>query len=239
LAAAAVTLSLVALALVIGLRHFVGPTATLRPGPEAVRQRLEAGREALVQGKYRLALRELEAARALREQHPDALPAADRRRLTQLHRQAALLADLLTEPLEDILRQAADLTDLDEREWQDLFADRYRGRSVIFDARVRAEASGDFQLDYAVFCRDRRVRLELANVQLLHRLPLQQPQRLLLGLRLASVRREAGGGWAIGFEADGAVLLTDPDVAAACCGQPAEEVREVVQRQAEWLTRGP
>src|SRR5204862_215217 len=82
---------------------------------DVVARRLQAGQQALSQGKFRLAERELSAVLASRQQQPQSLSLAERRQLTQLQRQASLLADLLAEPLEDVLRHAADLTELDEQ----------------------------------------------------------------------------------------------------------------------------
>ena len=41
--------------------------------------------------------------------------------------------------LEEVLRQAADLTILDEQEWIQVFAGRYQDRAVIFDTEVQRE----------------------------------------------------------------------------------------------------
>ena len=77
-----------------------------------------------------------------------------------------------------------------------------------------------------------RVEEELSDLGLLRRLPLDRPQRLLFGARLASVRREPGRGWVVRLEADSGVLITDPGAAVACFLSPEdEEVHELLQRQ--------
>jgi hypothetical protein len=194
---------------------------------------MQAGQRALAQGKFQSAARELRAAWEWQNAHRDEVSLAQRRQLTQLYRQADLLSDLLSETLEEILRHAADLIP-DPEEWQREFAKRYKGKAVVFDAEVRPDPARQFQLDYVVFLDDRPAQLELADVQLLHLLPLQKPERLLIGLRLARVDLEAGGVWVIRFEPDSGVLLTDPEAAAACCLQPVEELEEVVRRQRLW-----
>jgi hypothetical protein len=184
-------------------------------------------------------MQELEPAQEILAQHPDLLSLAERRELTQLHRQAALLANLRWESLEEILQHAADLIHQDEQEWRRVFAERYRGKAIVFDAEVHGEGAGQYQIHYAVFVRGRQARLDLANLQLFKGLPLQQPQRLLFGMRLADIRLEAEGLWAIRFAPDSGVLLTDLGAATACCSQPEEELKDLVERQAEWLANRP
>jgi hypothetical protein len=203
------------------------------PEPPTLADDMQTGQRALAQGKFQLAARTLKAAWDRHAEHPDSLPRAQRHQLAQLYRQADLLSDLLSESLEEILRHAADLM-ADPDEWQREFAKRYRGKSVVFDAEVRPDPIRQFQLDYTVFLDDRPAVLDLADVQLLHLLPLDKPQRLLFGLRLARVDLQPGGIWAIHFEPDSGVLLTDADTAAACCLQPAEDFEEITRRQLLW-----
>lgn len=204
-----------------------------QPAPRTFADYMHAGQRALAQGKFQSAARELRTAWGWQNAHRDEVSLAQRRQLTQLYRQADLLSDLLSESLEEILRHAADLI-RDPEEWRREFAKRYKGKAVVFDAEVRPDPARQFQLDYVVFQDDRPAQLELTDVQLLHLLPLQKPERLLIGLRLARVDLEAGGVWVIRFEPDSGVLLTDPEAAAACCLQPVEDLEEVVRRQRLW-----
>jgi hypothetical protein len=232
-------LTLVVAILLIGTffyRH-LHPSATARP--KTIGQHIAAGRTALAQGKFILAARELDEAEELRTRQPDLLSPAERRELTQLHRQAALLAGLLSESLEEILQHAADLILQDEQEWQRVFSQRYQGKAIVFDAEAQRDGAGRFQVSYAVFVRGRQARLDLTNLQLFKGLPLPQPQRLLFGVRLADIRLEAEGIWTIRFEPDSGVLLTDLQAATACCSQPQEELEELVERQAKWLANLP
>jgi hypothetical protein len=234
LAAAALTLIVVCLA-IAGLLHSYLHQTPLPRKTETIGQRIDAGRMALAQGKFVLAVRELDAAQDLQRQNPGLLSHAERRELTQLHRQAALLANLLPESLEEILRHGAELVHQDEQEWQGVFADRYRGKAIVFDAEVQRDRDGSFQISYTVFVRGREARLDLTNVRLFNSLLMQEPRRLLFGLRLAEIHLEAEGMWVIGFEPDSGVLLTDLGAAAACCSQPEEDLRDLVERQTEWL----
>jgi hypothetical protein len=238
LAAAGLTLLVVILTFAVLFRRHVTLTAAAR-APESIARHVDAGRKALAQGKFLVAATELEAAHTLRERYPERLSAGERRALTQLSHQARLLADLLPESLEEILRHAADLSDLDDQEWQRVFTSRYRGKAVIFDADVHRDGSGQYYIDYVVFVRDRRAKLDLAKVRLLQDLPLGKTQRLLFGVRLAAMRAEAEGGWSVHFEPESGVLLTDLGAAAACCSQPEQDLREVVERQTDWWTNLP
>src|SRR3989442_1095881 len=142
-------------------------------------------------------------------------PWEENQRLTALYRQAALLADLLTESLEEILNR---IDGLEYKEGQSAFARRYRGKAVVFYATVRQDAAGRHQMDYRLLGpRRKAARLELADLKLLHALPLQEPQLLLFGARLDKVSRDPAGAWAFSLEPESGILITHPGAAAACC----------------------
>lgn len=209
-------------------------------GPAAISTHLKAGREAFEQGKLRLAANELSAAEALRTRHPDTLGAAERRQLRQMHRQAQLLCDLLAEPLDDVLRQAADRSEVDEKEWQEEFAARYKDKAVLFDDEVRIEGNAGHRLATYVFTvRGRPAQVALSDLQVLRGLPLDRPQRMLIGARLASVRLEPGGNWVVRLVPESGVLLTDMPAVQAAYPLPADELREVLERQAKWVAEAP
>lgn len=232
--AAAITLIIAVAIFYLVLRDAVRPR-TDQPSADAIQRQFLAGKKALALGKFLLAAQELEATQQLVAPHPEALPPADRRQLQQLQRQASLLADLSGESIDDILRHAADLSELDEQEWQTQFEQRYHRKSVIFDDEVRRQSGGGYQLlGYRFFVRGKPARLDLASVQLLKALPLDKPQRLLFGLRLHALRLEPGGTWVVHFEPDSGVLLTDHDAASHCCPIPANELREIIDRQNAW-----
>jgi hypothetical protein len=202
---------------------------------ERLEAETEAGRRALADGNYRLALRVFNNAVELRDGHPGLLGPAEGRRLTQLQRQSDLLARLLSRSLQEIVQEASQLRDPDE--WQEKFDADYRGRSVIFDDVVRRDNDGRPTLNtYAVVVNKETVRLALGDLKLLQALPLAPPARMLFGARLAGCAREEGGAWVIHFEAESGVLLTDPGAAASCCPAPlGRELEEVLRRQEEWL----
>jgi hypothetical protein len=227
----------VGLVYAVVFRHLVQPPA---PAPtadqaEATRERIAAGQKALAAGNFQLAAEQFRAAQEGSAKHPEALTPAERRQLGQLRRQADLLAELLPQSLEEILTLAVELPDAEE--WQAQFARLYKGRSVVFDDQVRQDEMGRYHLrDYARLRVDgRTVRVELGKLDLPM---LDQPQRLVFGVRLASVGLEPGGVWVVRFEPDSAVLLTDPGALAACCPALTDEaVKEITDRQLRWSER--
>jgi hypothetical protein len=208
-----------------------------KAGPEQFADRLTAARRQLGQGNVRLALEELQAARALCERDPRVCGRAQRRELAQLRRQASLLVDLLSESLGEVVQHAAGVQ---EREWQSDFPHRYRGKALVLDLEVRPGLGGRLEYDLVLPVRGELAQAELNDLELLRRLPLEQPQRVVFGARLASVRREPGRSWVVRFEPDSGVLLTDPEAAVACFLSPDDpEVRALLQRQSEWTAREP
>jgi hypothetical protein len=203
-------------------------------GTESIGPHIDAGRTALAQGKFQLAVHELEAAQGLAQKNASSLSAGERRRLNHWQLQARLLADLLPNSLEEIVRHASEL-EPDDKAWLDVFAQRYRGHSVVFDAEVRLDGAGKYHLSYVVLVDGQQAVLDFATLQLFKLLPLDKPERLLFGARLASVHREDEGSWVIRFEPASGVLFTDRDAAAACSPQTAEELDDLVRRQASWL----
>jgi hypothetical protein len=193
-----------------------------------------AGVRALAEGHFQVALDELTAAKDLGERHPASLTPRERRELRQLLRQADLLSDLLTESLHEILVRAAGL---DDREWEAVFNRRYRDKAVVFEAAVRLDASGRYHLGYTLQLDREPGRIEIGDLKLLESLPLQTPQHLLFGGRLASIRREPPGpAWVVRFRPDSGVLLTDPGAVRAC-GLPADdaEISAALQKQSSWV----
>jgi hypothetical protein len=154
-----------------------------------------------------------------------------------MHREAGLFVDLLSDSVEEILMQAA--AEHDDREWQAVFADRYRGKSLIFLAGIHRDSSNRWVLDYDVFVGDRRARIDWENLQLLRSLPLNGSERLLLGVRLANVEPEAGASWLVRLQPDSGVLLTDGDALATVYSRPPEGIDEVLKRQAAWVAEMP
>lgn len=221
-----------------------GPKPAAPPeGPAAVAVHLRLGREALDQGKLRLAAAEFVTADELRARYPDSLGAADRKQLRQLRRETALLCDLLPESLDHVLSHAANCLEIDEKEWQEEFTARYKGKAVLFDDEVRQEGGGLYRFPYLMTyrfsVRGRPAQLSLGDLQILQNLPLDRPQRLLVGGRIASIGVEPGGNWMVHLVPDSGVLLTDPAAVRAAYPIPADEIREVLERQAKWVADAP
>jgi len=233
--AGAFAIAIVAVAIVFQLSKTNNSNSGSDPGTAA--QHFTDGTKLLSQGRFHEAIRELDQALVLREKQHDALSAADRKLLTQAHREALLYADLLSESLEDILFQAA--AEPDDREWQAVFADRYKGKSLIVLAGTRRDASDRWVLDYDLFVRDKPARIDWENLQLLRDLHLSQPQRLLLGVRLANVEPEIGGTWVVRLATDSGVLITNADAIARVLSRPPEGLDEVLKRQAAWVAEMP
>jgi hypothetical protein len=236
--AAAVTLVGVCLVYAVVLSALRSrPAASTREESATAEAHAHAGQKALAAGNFRRAADELSAARGLLEQHPEASTAAETRRVLQLHRQAALLADLLSESLGEILQRAAGLQ---EEEWQSQFEHRYQNHAIIFDADVARDAAGHFQLDYHVRAGPEPARIDVGDLKVLAALPRERPARLLFGARLAGMRREPPGTWVVHFDPDSGVLLTDLDAVAACCPPPIDgEMTALVKRQSDWLAELP
>ncbi len=195
--AGVVTLALVAVVFFVLFSWLNTP-----PGPqradterEELRRALAAGRQALAEEKYQMAVREFDRARKLRAEHPQALSPEESADLDRLHGESALLADLLSESLGEILQRAAGMR---EDEWKAQFLTRYQNRAVIFDDRVQRDPAGVPHLTtYEVRAPGEPAVISLEQLTVLKGLPLDRPQRLLFGERLGSVARR-GCRWPVG-----------------------------------------
>lgn len=187
-------------------------------------ERLNLAEKHMAEGSFRLAANELDSA-------PDkTLPPRQIRHWQQLHREASLLADLSAEPIEDILRHAAGMS---HQEWQADFPRRYQGKAFLFDIHVQRLPNGRVQADYILPGRD-PVRLEWRDLEVLRKLDLDQPRRVILGVRLAKIDLEPPGpAWVVHFEPQSGVLLTDADAAALCCAPLATpDAQAILKSQA-------
>lgn len=205
--------------------------------PKSIQDHFTAGKKLFEHGQFHEAVREFEEALVLYQKHPDVLTSADRKRLIQMHREALIFVDLLSVPVEEILNQAA--AERDDGEWQAVFSERYRGKSVIFLAGIRRDSSNHWLLDYKVFVQEKHARIDWENLQLLRDLPLNESHRILIGARLANVEPEPGRSWVVRLQPDSGVLLTDGDALATVYSQPSEGIDEVLKRQAAWAAEMP
>jgi len=231
------TLALVAVFFALIFRSYKKQNSNPGSDPKSVHEHIAAGRKLFDQGQFHEAVRQFDEARALFEKHPDSLSSADRKHLFQVHREAQIFVDLLSEPVEEILNQAA--AEPDDREWQAVFSERYVGKSLIFLAGVHRDSSHQWVLDYEVIVREKHARIDWENLQLLRGLPLNESHRILIGVRLANVEPEPGRTWVVRLQPDSGVLLTDGDALAKVYSQPPEGIEEVLRRQAAWVAEMP
>ncbi|MCI0380335.1 MAG: hypothetical protein L0215_22350 [Gemmataceae bacterium] len=239
--------ALAALALFMVYRFLIAPywfstkeNGDLPTSAEArFREQLQIAQQLLGEGQFRLALQSLYGPSPPkgRMEAPAELTEDERRQWTQVELQAAVLADLLHESLEDILRHAAGSRD---SEWQLEFANRYEGRSLVLDAEFRKQGQS-WQTSFPLQLGKENARLIVDNLELLNRLPGQEPHRLVLGVRLASVRLEAPGPvWTVRLQAGSGVLLTHFDAAVRVCPALADpEGRALLDKQKKWLFETP
>lgn len=210
----AVVLGLLAMGLVYGLVRWQGladPAGTVAEATPRQRllQTIEAGRGELDRGATHLAREILDRAVAQRDADPALLSEAEHRALNQVQREAALLTDLAPVSLLAMLDQAEKAASL--AAWQARFRADYQGRAVLFD--------DVFRLDRERKVHGRRLddlktgqafgRVALDDLALVGQLPLQVPQRWLIGARLKSIEREGGPAWVVRLEPDSGVLLTE------------------------------
>jgi len=193
--------------------------------------RLEAANSAVSEGAYRMAANELDAAASLRDRFPFVASNEDYRSFRRTHRQVALLADLLPESVEEIVRHSLGQPD---KEWQAVFRERYAGRAIILDARFFVDASNRIVVDYQLEAGGLTGEWDIQSLALLAKLPLKTPQRLLIGVRLAEIARTSRDGWSVRPQPESGVLLTDESLLAGLSIVVDSELREVLRRQAEW-----
>lgn len=197
--------------------------------------RLTAARVALDEGSYRVACDHLDAAGDFGARFPGTLDADRARQLSRWRRQAALLADLLPESVGEIVRHSVGMAD---KEWAIVFADRYAGRSVVLDTQLLRDAGGQVHIDYYLDGAGGVGEWDLHKLRLFDGLPLQQPQRMIFGFRLQSIRRLGRDRWAVIPDSDSGVLLTDPVMLRGLSVPADEELAEVLRRQSRWDSDG-
>jgi hypothetical protein len=216
-------------------KYRTGPPGEFRLSSRAAgeqwKQRVEAAQSAIAEGAYRTALGELNSAAALQERFPDVADREAIRCFRRTQRQVAVLADLLPESVEEIMRHALGQSD---PEWQAVFRDRYAGRSVILDSRVFRDHSGQFHVDYRLEVAGLSGNWDLQGLTLLQRLPLQQPQRLFIAMRLAEISRVGRNGWAVRPQPNSGVLIIDESLLSGLSIAVDPELRHVLRRQAQW-----
>lgn len=153
----------------------------------------------------------------------------------QLHREAALLADLSAEPLEDLLLHAGATA---PEEWQAESRRRYRGRAFVFQATFEKKAGG-WESDYPLETdRGEKVRMLWDGLAVFDALPGPGPHHLVIGARLESLEIEAPGpAWTLRWQSGSGVLLTSAAALRTCCPDlDGPELEDLVRRQFRWAT---
>lgn len=159
---------------------------------------------------------------------PGSWSPAEMRQLTSLASQAAALADLSHDTLEEIVTQASSVA---EAEWRAEWPLRHQGRAVLLDLEVESPDGRHVAHTFVLAVPGQTARLDLDNLPLLRGLGPQKTRVLLLA-RLASVTRSQEHGWVIQLDPDSAVFLTEAGPARICC--PAlvgPEFEAVLKRQ--------
>jgi hypothetical protein len=105
---------------------------------------------------------------------------------------------------------------------------------VIIDARLFRDSNGRYHIDYQLEAGGVAGEWDLQNLALLQRLPLQQPQRVFLGVRLADVSRTSRDRWTVRPAPNSGVLFTDPTLLAGLSLAVDHELATIIRRQAAW-----
>ncbi|HEV3143601.1 MAG TPA: hypothetical protein VGZ47_06905 [Gemmataceae bacterium] len=228
------------LALIVGvagvllLLNILGPETKTEPGisiEQQAERHFQAGQSAINTGSFHQANRELAAALELAPRVPERWPASRRQEVVQLQRQAGIVADLLTEAPTEIIRNSLGMP---EAEWQAIFARNYAHRSIILDDTIHKDASG-FHLGFRMRVAGSAAHWDLNQLAVLKAVDLFQPRHIILGLRLAEIRREAKGSWLVIPEPDSGVLFTDPRFFVGLSVAVDGEIEQVLKAQQEWV----
>ena len=213
----------VGVVLVIGLTVFFQLRQNRREQlPQLAQRGRTEGLQKLREGKFDEAKQILADAAAAYAEMNDRTEAA--RQITQAAREAAILADLVGRPLEEILdRYAAGGTAVSE------FEAIEQGRSIVVESRVIAtpEKGGKYDIDYRLAVGPGPAsarplgRLDLDSLTLMRDLKPNVGDTLLIGARLRKL--ELGDDeWVVRLDPDSGVLMTNWD-ALATIGWPVTD----------------
>jgi hypothetical protein len=225
-----------AVALYLVFRKPTYPGATPQTPAERFAARSAAGRAALADGSFQQAVLDLKGALDAADRAPGLLSVAERKEMTQQQRQAAIVADLLSESLADVVRNSIGTP---ETEWQNVFTRRYAGRSLIHYETIHRDAGGNYHGEYRVQVTGAECRIDRKALKILKDVDLSLPQRVLIGFRLASLRRDPQGGWTASLDPDSGVFLTDPVMLKGLSIPDDADAQEVMKRQKAWVNQLP
>ena len=231
LVAAGITLTVVVAGFVILLKTVFrsGDPSASTNGEAVARAEEIAGRRALADSAFAKAAQHFRKARTHLTKEGEA---RDARRLEQLEKESALVADLLSESLAEHLQRGKGLSD---KAWKDLFRERLLDKAVIFDATVHSVGGGVFRVDYPGYVSGSPMRVEIQNSVFLRSLKEQWPARLLVGLRLLDAKRDSNGSWVVLANPESVVLLTEPAIFTNSSLAVDADLEKVLRDQAELL----
>jgi hypothetical protein len=174
----------------------------------------QEGLAALDQGKFDTAYQLLSAARRAVDALGGAVDgAAD---IRQGAAEAAIFTNLVPDPLETILAEAART---ESNLWSSRFETRYRGRSIIIDAHVIAapgsSGSSRYELDYRIVPEGegprpaRIARIDMTGFRLFEDAKPSVGDQVTFGARIDSFHFDPDGEeWQVGLEHDSGVFMT-------------------------------
>lgn len=180
--------------------------------PKVVEAGRTRGLEALDQGRFDEAKDLLtQAARAVEALGGEVEGADDVR---EGAREAAIYADLVPETLEAIIEEAATAP---SDELPARFKRRYRGRSIVVDAVVKAHPDAGDALDYVILAPGptgaRRGHIDVAGFALFERAKPAPGRHFVFGARLSALEHR-GDDWWFRLEPESGVILGDKHPAA-------------------------
>ena len=232
-------LIIAAILIVLGITGVVLLARSQRARALAVlQQQLGQGRASLERGEFAKAATELkEAEKAALRLGPGA---ADATEALQAACEANLLANLATSRLDEIAREArtaAESNELDE--WASQVRVLYEGKSYLFDGVIVPRDSTDdtpYQFEFVLFEGDYRFEVDVSSLDLLHRLDLTEPQRLVFGARFVAVEPSIidSRRWMFRLHPQSGVLLSRSEPLRQLGWTVDEDLVSVLQKQQVW-----
>jgi hypothetical protein len=174
--------------------------------PQVAEVNLAEGSEAFDKGdwdsaKFKLGI----AARAL-----ERLGARNAAEVRQAAEEAAILADLVRNPLEEIVDVAARARTPEDQKLK--FDAHYKDHSILVDATFAApaESGNGPDLDYRIFASPTRVgRIDLAGFRLFEGRKYKAGDTVVFGARLDSLALGENGTWLVKLKPDSGVFMTN------------------------------
>jgi hypothetical protein len=213
-------------------------TAPETSAPQLLENHRRLGQQALAEGSYQRASEQFGSALELARKVPEYnVGTAMHDQLFDEHRQTAMLADLLSESLGEIIRNSVGFN---EQEWHEVFQRRYRGRSIILDDTVRRESNGKYAHELQLEVLGAGGVIALDRLELLDQLPdLRSPTRIIVGFRLDRLERDRDGRWLIIPHPKSGVLLTQSEGLTGLSLTLDADTSEVLKRQSRWWATLP